>query len=37
MTTEHRPSVVLELRPPQWTFCLKCGQAWPCANAGGDS
>jgi len=31
MNREHAPSLVLELKPPHWQFCLNCAQPWPCA------
>lgn len=32
MTSEHRPSIVLELPPDRWLYCLKCQKRWPCPS-----
>jgi len=31
--TEHVPSIVAELPPDRWLYCLICSQKWPCPNA----
>ena len=28
----HRPSVVLELPPDRWLYCLQCAKPWPCPD-----
>lgn len=29
----HRPSVVLELPPDRWLYCLTCAKPWPCPDS----
>ena len=29
----HRPSLVLELPPDRWVYCLACQKPWPCEDA----
>lgn len=29
----HRPSLVLELPPDRWMYCLVCQKPWPCPDA----
>ena len=29
----HRPSLVLELPPDRWMYCLACAQPWPCPDS----
>lgn len=33
----HRPSLVLELPPDRWVYCLACQKPWPCPDAPADS
>lgn len=30
---QHRPSIVLELPPDRWLFCLVCQKPWPCPTS----
>jgi hypothetical protein len=31
--SEHRPSLVLELPPDRWLYCLTCAKPWPCPDS----
>ena len=31
--TKHMPSIVAELPPDRWLYCLICSQKWPCPDA----
>ena len=33
----HRPSLVLELPPDRWVYCLRCQKPWPCPDAPADA
>lgn len=29
----HRPSIVTELPPDRWLYCVTCQQPWPCNDS----